>query len=477
MKNYIELHINRDTHCISGNDIFLPLSDYLRTKLHKVGAKEVCMEGDCGACTVLLGKYEDGKVNYKAINSCICYVYQLDKCHIVTIEGINDKDQKLNPVQESIVKKHGTQCGYCTPGIVVSLCSYLTFSPRLKTLTKSDVQNALVGNLCRCTGYENIIEAALSTNIQKINEIYSSPKLTSALSNPTKEGIEVRTNGHIFYQGATLQETLRLKSENPDAKILAGGTDLHVLCNKKDLDLKKIIHISNLKELRNIEAKDNYLTVGAGVTLQEFELYALEFYPPLKEFLKLFASPQIKNIATLIGNIANASPVGDTIPFLLVMDAELILESIKGKRKININNFYKGYKLLALDPTEIIIHANIPLLKKDEILRLYKVSKRKYLDISSFSAAIKMKENEGLIQHIKIAFGGVGPTVQRVQEIEKFLSGKEIRKDTFEEALKLMDDAIKPISDVRGQKEYRLQLAKNILKKFYFELTERKVFV
>ena len=481
MKNQLEVCINGDSHCISGEDVFLPLSDYLRTKLRLPGTKEVCIEGDCGACTVLIGNSKNGKINYKTIDSCISYVYQLDKCHIITVEGV--KNLKLNSVQEAMIKNHGAQCGYCTPGFIISLYSFFNSCsslPNSKPCTRSDIQDALVGNLCRCTGYETIIEAALSVkqdSIEKINDLYPDQKLRSILEKQTEKNIEISTDTRKFYQPATLKETLRLKNENPDAKILAGGTDLHVMCNKKDFNPQKIIYISNLQELQNIEIKDDFMIVGAAVTLSEFELFSSKFYPGLEEFLELFASPQIKNIATLAGNVANASPIGDTLPFLLVMNAELTLESMNGKRKLNINNFYKSYKSLAMNSNEIITQINIPLLVQNEILRLYKVSKRKHLDISSFSAAIRARKSEGTIQSITIAFGGVGPTAQRIPEVEKYLCGKKISENTFEEASKIIDNAINPISDVRGAKEYRLQLAKNILKKFYFELKEEKVFV
>ncbi len=475
MKDHIEMCINGNTYQVGGEDVFLPLSDYLRTKVHLPGTKEVCIEGDCGACTVLLGKAKNEEVFYQTIDSCICYVYQLNKCHVVTVEGL--KNSKLNPVQEAMVINHGAQCGYCTPGFIVSLYSFFNTCP--KSITKPDIQNTLVGNLCRCTGYETIIEAGLSVDsnsVKKIDEIYPSKKL-SILELSRKESIEVNTGEHVFYEPLTLKEALKLKDENLDSKLLLGGTDMHVMCNKRDFNPNKIIYLSNLNELKNIEIKNNHLIMGAAVTLSEFEIYASQYYPGLKEFLELFASPQIKNIGTVVGNIANGSPIGDTLPFLFVMEADVTLESVKGKRTININTLYKGYRSLAMDLNEIITHVNIPLLSKDEILRLYKVSKRKHLDISSFSAAIKLRQKEGIIQSISIAFGGVGPTIQRITEVEKYLCGKRIGEDVFEEAVNLMDNIIQPISDVRGEKGYRLRLAKNIIKKFYFEIKEEnKVF-
>ena len=232
MKNHISMYVNGKLHHIYGENIFLPLSDYLRSNLHLKGTKEVCVEGDCGACTVLVGKYENEKINYKTIDSCICYVYQLNKCHVVTVEGI--KNSKLNPVQEAMVKCHGAQCGYCTPGFVMSLYSFFdSFShdSNSKSLTKSDIQKSLIGNLCRCTGYETIIEAGLSVNKESVERIHKTypDKNMHEICNEEKTIIEIETKNRKFYEPATLQEALRLKKENNNAKLLAGGTDLHVM--------------------------------------------------------------------------------------------------------------------------------------------------------------------------------------------------------------------------------------------------------
>jgi len=477
MKNYIEIYINGKPYQVSGSDIFLPLSEYLRSRIHLKGTKEVCIEGDCGACTTLIGRFKNGKIQYETVDSCICYIYQLNKCHIVTVEGV--KNSKLHPIQETMIKNHGAQCGYCTPGFIVSLCSFFddyASSSNSKVITKKDIQDTLTGNLCRCTGYETIIEAALSVDkkaVEKLDDIYPKEKLSS-ICKENSESIAIETKNRYFYEPVSLQEALELKDKYNDAILIAGGTDLHVMCNKKDFKPQKIIHLSNLKELKSIEANNQHLIVGAGVALSEFELIASKYYPGLKEFMELFASPQIKNIATLAGNIANASPIGDTLPFLFIMEAMLTLESTKKKREININNFYKGYKILDKEASEILTKTSIPLLSKNETLRLYKVSKRRHLDISSFSAAIKLEKENERVKSISIAFGGVGPTVIRAKEIEEYLIEKEFTQNTFENASNLLDKIITPISDVRGSREYRLQLAKNSLMKLYFDLKEKE---
>ncbi|EKE02671.1 MAG: hypothetical protein ACD_20C00347G0008 [uncultured bacterium] len=475
MRDYIRLYINGKFYKISGESAFLPLSEYLRNSLFFTGTKESCTEGDCGACTVLLGKIKDDKISYAPVNSCIIYLYQLDNAHIITIEGLKYKDN-LNPVQEAIVNHHGTQCGFCTPGVVTTLYSLFDCGCKDDKPDRGDIQHALSGNLCRCTGYDSIIHAGLTVNpcsVRKLNELYPPDKLYEILE-PQCSAIRLLLNNREFIQPANLQEALCLKSEKPDAVLISGGTDIHVLCNKRDFEPETIIHLANIQELNNINLEDNRVLVGAAVTISKFESYISEIFPELSKLFEVFASPQIKNIATLAGNIANGSPVGDTIPFLMVMNAKLTLTGSDSVRTININNFYKGYKDFNIEPNEIITQINIPILNSTEVLKLYKVSKRKHLDISSFSAAVRIQEKDGIIESIAIAFGGVGPTVQRVHNIESFLIGKKFSQESFEGAAALIKSSIKPICDVRGSENFRMQLAENCLKRFYFEIKDQE---
>jgi xanthine dehydrogenase small subunit len=238
-------------------------------------------------------------------------------------------------------------------------------------------------------------------------------------------------------------------------------------------DPNTIMSIASIKELGEVKIEKDYISLGSKVTLSKLEEYSLEFYPEFASILKVFGSPQIKNSATLAGNIANASPIADTLPFLFVMNAEIELTGLNGSRKVNINDFYKGYKILDLNKDEMITKIFIPLLKDNEKIKLYKISKRKDLDISTFTAAFKITEEDDVIKDINIAYGGVGPVIIRLKQTEEFLRNKNINHKTMAEAGKIAIDEITPISDVRGSKNFRLQLAENILMKLYFDLQKK----
>jgi xanthine dehydrogenase small subunit len=466
MENFVEFYVNGKFYKAFGREVFKPLSDFLRQNLFLTGTKEVCCEGDCGACTVLLGKLTKKHIVYSPVNSCILYVYQIDACHVITVEGLN-YFQKLNPIQESLVKNHGTQCGFCTPGFVNSLYDYFDKLDSAKQPEKKDIKKALTGNLCRCTGYEAIIKSALEVTpccVKKINDLYPDINL------PPAQTIKIVSENRTYIKPITLKEALRYRSEYKKAKTLAGGTDLQVLANKQAIKPEIILDISDVEELKTFKVDKNYITIGAGITITQAERLLKPHYPVFSAFLEYYASPQIKNIATLSGNIANASPVGDTIPFFMVTDSVVQVAGINAKRQISMNKFFRSYKQTDVQDDEIIAAIKIPLPKTNETIKLYKISKRKHLDISTFSAAFKIKINNDIIENFSAAMGGVAPYPVRLYYIEKILTGLKFSENSFMEAAKFLGQEISPISDLRGTKEYRLSVAKNILLKFYDEL-------
>ena len=472
MKSCIEFYINGKFQQINAENAFKPLSSYLREKLFLTGTKEVCCEGDCGACTVLLGKFHDKNISYKPVNSCILYVYQLNNTHIITVEGLK-YGEELNPVQKSIVKNHGTQCGFCTPGFVNTLYSYFNNLSENQNPEKIEIKKHLTGNLCRCTGYEGIIRSALDVkpcDVKKLNEIYP-PKTLAKIIDEETQIIEIIGETQKYIKSVSLKQAVELKSQYLNAKILAGGTDNHVLANKKNQFPEVIIDISDLNELKNIDIKGDFVNFGAAVTIAEAEAVFNKYFTEFYNLLEYYASPQIKNIATIAGNIANASPVGDTIPFLMIMDSSLEICGISGKREININNFFKGYKKLDLSADEIITSVKIPLLKTNEAIKFYKITKRKHLDISTFSAAFKIRLENNIISDFAVAFGGIAAYPLRIQKVENFVKGKQLSEELFVKAGELIAGEIQPISDVRASKEYRITLAENILAKYYNEIS------
>ena len=464
-------YINGKRHVIEGEMVFQPVTELLRYHCQMTGTKVVCAEGDCGACTILLGRLVHDALVYQPVNACIQYIYQLDCTHLVTIEGINLGDA-LNPVQEAILRGHGAQCGYCTPGIVMALCHMVSGLPESRTPTVQDVRACLTGNLCRCTGYDAIIKSMArvdTSHLTKLPQVYPSEAMRADFMQHQHEAVFIQSGGRNFYKPVTLEQATRLKQDHPQATWIAGGTDVSVFCNKRDFEPSVVISTNHLPGLNTLEIQDNHVVIGAHVTLTQLETDLAEIFPEFCHVLEVFGSPQIKNAGTLAGNIANGSPVGDSLPFLFVMDAEVELTGVECSRWVNINTLYQGYRSLNIHPDELITRTRIPLLPQDDILKLYKISKRKHLDISTFAAAIRMALNDAQITSAKIAYGGVGPVVLRLPNTEAFLIGKSPARETFEQAAQLAVSEVTPISDVRGSKAFRQQLAHNILLKFYHE--------
>ena len=441
------------------------LSRYLRYDLRATGTKIVCEEGDCGACTVLIGRRENGSMRYRPINSCITFLFQLDCTHVVSVEGLT-RNGKLTPVQDAMVRCHGAQCGYCTPGFIMAMAA-LYERPRASGLGPQDLRTGLTGNLCRCTGYEPIIKAGLEVQNQPtIEELYPSAEMVRDFASIEREPLRA---GH-FSKPVTLKDAIEFKASNPKCVIVQGATDFGVWCNKRGFEPEAVLSLDGVDGLGELDVVGGELRVGGRVTLSQLESFVHDRVPELAQVLDRFGSPQIKNAGTLAGNIANASPIADTLPFLYVTDARLELTGRNGMRTMPIASFYRGYKSLDLAADEIITRIIIPLPARGETLRLYKVSKRSHLDISSFTAAMLMRRAGARIDSIRIAYGGVGPLILRLPRTESFLTGKSFSLGTLEDAGAVAREEITPISDVRGSRDFRLQLAENVLRKFYYDV-------
>lgn len=487
MRDRVLIHINGVPHRIGADQAFETLARFLRYDERLTGTKIVCEEGDCGACTVLIGRRENGGLRYRPINSCIQFLFQLDCTSIVTVEGLT-KGGALTPVQDAMVRCHGAQCGYCTPGFVMAMAGLFECNDHP---TASDVKGALTGNLCRCTGYESIINAALEVKAQpRIEQLYPSEPIVAAIDEAGREPLRIVATSDLrgagdaaahettpatrnpplptFFKPTTLEEAVAFKNEK--TVIAQGGTDFGVWCTKRSFVAETILSLDAIDGLGDIAVADGMLAVGGRVTLAQFESVVRDLIPALAPILDRFGSPQIKNAGTLAGNIANGSPIADSLPFLFVSGATLELTGRSGTRTVAVADFYLGYKKLDLRPDEIITRILIPLPAGGDTLRLYKVSKRSHLDISTFTAAMLMRRTDGRIDSMRVAFGGVAPVVLRLKKTEEFLTGKPIVPETFAEAGEIARSEIAPISDVRGTKETRLQLAENILTKFYYDV-------
>ena len=474
MADAIFFYLNGQPVTVTGPDVFESVANFVRYRMGATGTKLVCEEGDCGACSVLVGRPGLSGIEYLPINSCIQFIYQMAGAHVVTVEGLR-RGSELHPVQQSMVRCHGAQCGFCTPGFVVTLCGMFEAGTRL---AESDVRDALTGNLCRCTGYEPIIKAALSVDsatVRTLNDLYPPQEMSPKLVEHTKQSVRIDAGGRTFFAPATIAEATKFRSENPGTIIVQGATDVGVWHNKRNFKPDAILNLSRIPELSELRVEGGQLRVGANVTLGRIQPLLRERVPGLYEIFLLFGAPQIRNAATLAGNLANASPIADTLPFLYVMDAQIELSGTGSSRTIPIPSFYLGYKKIDLRPDEIITRVIVPLPAAEDVIRLYKVSKRKNLDISTVTAAFRIEFSRDRVQSVKIAAGGVGPTVIRLPGVEAFLRGQDFGLDTLRTAGRMARREIAPITDVRGSAEFRSQLIENLFSRFFYDLRETRV--
>jgi xanthine dehydrogenase small subunit len=470
--------INDQRYEIEGEKAFMPLAAFLRTESNLTGTKIVCAEGDCGACTVLLASDigADGKLVFKSVNSCILPLYLIDGAQVVTVEGIKKSDTELHPVQQAMVDCQGAQCGYCTPGFI---CAMAGMAEKLKTenkeITEKKAKNFLTGNLCRCTGYRPILEAAVAIDLKStefLKDRFHNPAWLLEMKKIKSQTMTMSFNQKSIFLPVTIKEAIAAKASDADLRIIGGSTDIGVVVNKGRMTTPKTMALYHIEDLRKISHDDNNIFVGATVTLTEFEDYIEQFIPELKKMLHIFASPQIKNQATLIGNVINGSPIADTIPFLLVSDAIIVLQSEAGIREVKLSEFYLGYKKIDMKTSELVTSIKIPRLKTNEALRLYKVSMRKDLDISAvtFAGIVEIENNK--IKNARFALGGVAATVMRLKGIEAKICGQDFTKDNFAAITKELPSVISPLSDLRASKEYRMKLAQNFFLKFHNEISK-----
>jgi xanthine dehydrogenase small subunit len=471
MRSHLVLYINGRRVTVSGEDAFLPLSSFLRYQLQQTGTKVVCAEGDCGACSVMIAfperKSVKGLPEFRVMNSCIAPTYLMDGASIVTVEGLK-KDSELCEVQKKMVECHGSQCGFCTPGFVVAL-SYM-FEAK-KKITEQDAKNYTTGNLCRCTGYLPIINAAMACDPNKIESIkkrYLTPAIQKDLAKVSKESFQIKTAAKMVHGPTSAKDVSKILVKHKNARIISSATDLGVMYNKEKTELEHMITLHHVSDLFEVKSVKNKMYVGAKVDLSTLQKAMRPVVPAFADFLRLFASPQIRNVATLVGNIANGSPIADTLPFLFVMNAQLEIQGPRLKRLAPINGFYKGYKKMDLKPGEWISGVNIPLPAKDERVYLYKISQRRDLDISTVNAGFFVKGTKK-IEDLRIAYGGVGPTVLRLPNSEKFLK-ENFHSDGISKVTTLAQKEIAPLSDLRGSEAFRRKVSSNIFKKFYLEV-------
>ena len=444
----------------------------IRLRLKKTGTKEGCAEGACGACTVVVGELKKDKISYKAINSCIAFTTSLEGKHLIIVEDLIQKDGSLHPVQSAMINFHGSQCGFCTPGFIMSLFSMYK---NKTSYDKKTIEESISRNLCRCTGYRPIIDAAKSLKNNKPDQFKKNEKKTIRLLKKIRpQNISINSEYKKYFAPRTINELKKIIKKNKSAEFLSGGTDMSLVVTKQKKDIKNIIYLNSIDELSYIKEKDKYIEVGATTPLIEFELIINKYYPDFNRILKRYGSVQIRNVATLAGNIATASPIGDSLPLLLSLDANIVIESFNKKMVIPIKDFFISYRKTKLKKGHFIRSIRIPIFKKN-IFKAYKISKRIDDDISSVCASFNLAIVNKKIRNIKIAYGGMAATPKRAFYCEKILLNSNFSEDIILKAQKSLEKDFQPIDDMRASKNYRVEIAKNLLTKCFAEIKKNKL--
>ncbi len=438
--------------------------EYLRDYEHLMGTKEGCGVGDCGACTVCIAQKDKSidKVVFYALNSCLLLLPMLNGKHLFTIEGIA-KNGQLHPIQSALIEKRGIQCGFCSPGMVMS--AYAHYRNALP-FSREEIEKTLSGNLCRCTGYESILEAMLSlSDIDYKNE--ELPHFDDELIKVGNCDIEYSWDGYSYFKLSELKKVLELKSKYRSAIIVSGGTDMSIMLKHNKISSGIIIDISDIDQLKSCENTKDYLYIGGNVSIETFKNILSPYYPNVDKYLSSFASKQVRNKATISGSISGSSPVGDIMPLILALDAEIVLISQNNKREIESSLFITSYRKNEMHNDEIIGGVIIRKPKKEGFLFCHKQSKRKDMDISTMTCCIYFETNKGKISTFYTGFGGMAAIPKGSCSAEEFLIGKEVTLENFQRGGVIARGDFSPISDVRGSAENRLQLVENLFIKCF----------
>jgi xanthine dehydrogenase small subunit len=464
------------------------LLELLREDLACTGTKEGCGEGDCGACTVVVAEPRDGALEYRAINSCIRLAHSIDGMALWTVEDLATPAGELHPAQEAMVQCHGSQCGFCTPGFVMSLFGmYQNHVCRGDAVTRELAQEELSGNLCRCTGYRPILDAAQQMAQLPRRAVDEQPILQQLGALAEKRALVPATGSYL--DPRTLPELLALRAANPEAQIVAGCTDVGLWVTKMHMQFGRVLDVTRVQELRRVERYDNHIAIGAAVSLTDAFDALVADRPQLKTFANRFAGLPVRNSGTLGGNVANGSPIGDSMPLLIALGAHLVLLSAQGHRDMPLEEFYTGYRKNVLAPDEVVAWIKVPRPSRPhpsplpegegedgagakegiEFLRAYKISKRYDDDISAVCLVVNARLQDGVVAQIGIGAGGVAATPVRATQAEATLRGQPWTREAAQRATEALRAQFKPISDMRASSAYRAEVLGNLMQRFWLE--------
>ena len=444
------------------------LLDLLREDLACTGTKEGCGEGDCGACTVVLGEEDNGGVRYRAVNSCIRLAHSIDGMALFTVEDIAGADGALHPAQVAMMQAHGSQCGFCTPGFVMSLFSmYQNHVDKGTPITRAMAVEELSGNLCRCTGYRPILDAAQAMGALppvRIDETALLSKLELLTHDLPRLGADL-----AYKSPRTLSALLQQRAAHPTAQLVAGCTDVGLWVTKQHQQFEQVIDVTKVAELRRIEYYLDQLAIGAAVPLVDAYAALIRLWPQLHGFATRFAGLPVRNSGTLGGNVANGSPIGDSMPLLIALGAHVVLMSLRGQREMPLEQLYTGYRTNVMAPDEVLAWIRVPKPVDTQNLRVYKISKRFDDDISAVCLAINLQIENGAVTRASIGAGGVAATPVRAIKTEAALTNKPWTAATVQLAITTLRAEFSPISDMRASSDYRREVLGNLLQRYWLE--------
>jgi xanthine dehydrogenase small subunit len=439
------------------------LLEVLREDLHQTGTKEGCGEGDCGACTVVLGQLLGGKLQTRAVNSCIKLAHSVDGMALWTVEDLAAPDGRLHPAQEALVQCHGSQCGFCTPGFVMSmaaLCEQAGNTP----ITRESAQQALSGNLCRCTGYRPILEAAC-----RMQALPPLPLASAALRQQLKALAQSTEPDSAYLAPTTLADLLALRRAQPQAQLVAGCTDVGLWVTKQHRQFARVLDTTRVAELRQMDRYPHHIAIGAAVSLQDAFAALIKDRPQLQHFADRFAGLPVRNAGTLGGNVANGSPIGDSMPLLIALGSNIVLASTRGYREMPLEALYTGYRQNCMAGDEVLAYIKVPRPQRGELARVYKISKRTEDDISAVCLALQLHIQGGKVTRASIGAGGVAATPARARATQAALRGQPWNEITVRAAIDTLRAEFSPISDMRASGDYRRQVLGNLLWRFWLE--------